>query len=228
MIKQLVILFFCITSSIFCNEALAQTLYTNKKSDLKDTLEKLHLPNNTLRFSFGDFIIPRMLHHDKPVSQFGVHFERRCYKQIYIGIGYAQWGSFINKAVKAIYEKSSVTDTTVTIGELIQMYDYKMLDVYASYKFSLFKNKHFLNAGVGASYTWGNNSYLETYTVYLFEKHITAVQKKLNHYGALANISYDYHFLKNRFVTGANIRGRFYNWSIAPQFDFGLHVGVNF
>jgi len=215
---------------MFSNDIKAQTLWAKTKSSRNDSLYKKYRFNNSIRLSLGSFHISGMQHDGGAITQIGAYYERRCYKQIHLGIGYMQWVPIFmrNQDQYVVYPKSVFTDTTVTIGELQTLNTYKMIDLYASYKLNIYNTSHAVSLGFGASYIWGSNSYLESYYVYLFEIHSTSIDKKVDYYATLLNCGYDYTLLNNRLTIGANIRGRFYHQASLTEYDYNLHVGVNF
>lgn len=106
---------------------------------------------------------------------------------------------------------------------------YNMVDLFGVYTWYLGKH-HQLHAGMGLSYNWGTNTYIEWFSKANFppDYQVFYYDRKVHYWGALTNVSYDYLFWKNRLRVGAYHRARFYMGRDRLENDFGLQAGYNF
>lgn len=219
-ILLLTVLFFlcCSAKSSFAQEA-------------NDEKPVLKLYPNTFKQFIGNFYIRESRGLGIPVTQIGLYYERKGYKNLYIGAGYMQWEAL--KIFTAAEEVQVDEDPTLPyipiIGKLESRQAYKMADGYVFYKYNLPTTRHYINVGIGISYCWGTNLYLKYY------KQGTATDREVaydwreeDYWGLMPVITYDYLLFKNRMNIGLDIKGRYYSGRPKTQYDYGVHIGVNF
>lgn len=195
--------------------------------------KQMFVYHNSIKFSFGNFYVRKSPGIELPIRQIGVYAERRLYKKLFISIGYSQWVVpwFFNNGD---YDAMGISEDPITIpynpvvGKLEYRVSYKMADGYFFYKHQIY-NKHYLNVGLGLSYCWGENVHLKYYIQASPTDAKAAYEARDVHYwGALPVLAYDYMLWKNRLSVGGDIRARYYSGRPKAQYDYGLHIGVNF
>ncbi len=202
----------------------------------KETLCKDH--NNSIQFSatkmfFPDHnnisIIKKDFFTVMNMGQLGVYFEKKIYRNWRIMAGVSEWNetSFLSehKGIAGVRGYEPIDK----VGSIITRWSYKMVDVFAMYRYNKFK-KHKIKTGLGLSYTRGANDFVDS--VYLnpgggdgilylhYEKH--------SYLGVIPCISYDYMFFRNRFAFGWDLRLRKYFGIHSSQIDYGYHLSLNF
>ncbi|HEY9178698.1 MAG TPA: hypothetical protein VIN07_13460 [Flavipsychrobacter sp.] len=203
-------------SSTYGQEALPQ------KADIRTY-------GNSVKFQFGDFYIPGTIHTGKPISQLGLYYERKLFKKFHAGIGYMQWTPIRSPSIPILSTVKPESEyEQPVVGGLEFWRKYKMLDLYLTYKYSIAGSHHLVSPNIGISYAWGIDQYLQWHYYYFFEEHSGYEWRKNSYYGLISGISYDYLLLNNRINIGIDIRGRFYPERKKAQYDYGLHIGVNF
>lgn len=188
--------------------------------------------SNTVNFLFGDFFIPETTHNGHPITQIGLSYNRRVYKNYHIGIAYLQWtphplltpGDNIKVTTIPVYPYVPV------IGRMEYRGDYKMIDLYVLYRLGISDNGgQKIDFGIGATHNWGIDGYLKSYVQgSVLDAEVIYENVKENYWGIMPFISYNYFLLKNKVCLGADVRARFYQKWPQPQIDYGLHIGVNF
>lgn len=230
-LKPISVLLFLLLSSIVIT-------YAQATDEPTENIKAKKQYNNSIKLLTGDFFTPNATRGEdiRPINQIGIYYERRIYKNLHAGFGYAQWekwNMFTRFGLKEYYTipEYKVGSYTPIIGQLDYRSDYKMLDFYGFYKYHLSGRRHYLNIGLGLSYCWGLNFYLE----YMSPPHsgindgqISFLLKNEHYYGLIPSISYDYLLLKNRLNIGLDTRARYYWYRPKPQYDISIHAGVNF
>lgn len=201
------------------------------------------IPSNSVKILFTDFYSRGTSHDRIPLSEIrctqqGLHYERRIFNDFFIGVGYTQWynlnwdnivrGDNSFPAFLSTLSQNEYQNYKPIIGRLEARFKYKMVDVYVIHKFSIKKSRHLVSPGIGASYSWGQDQYLAWHYYYGFESHGGYEYRKAHYYGFIPSLSYDYLLWKNRLNVGADIRVRYYSGRPEAQYDYGIHVGVNF
>lgn len=185
---------------------------------------------NSIKLYLGKFSVPDHRTFNSPLWQIGAGYERKVYKNWYASLGYRKWKIWSNIPIK---KSPLITEshTSLQVGALESRINYNMTDLSAFYKRAVWKQRLFITGGMGVSYCWGTNSYLEWYMVnpeppYDITGHYYT--KDVHYWGVVPQIGGDFFLIKNRLSVGADIRGRFYIDRTPAQFDFELHAGVNF
>ncbi len=204
-----------------------------------DSLKKQKEFKNSIIFSATDMFFPdhnklSMFRHWVPIffeaDQLAIYAERRVYRNWSIAAGYSAWNetSFLSEFARIHgvggYEPFD------KVGSLQQRYSYKMRDVFVCYKYNKFK-KHKIKAGLGLSYTYGINEYVDS--VYHnpsppFDGIIFLHDERHSYWGLVPLFSYDYLCLRRRVGIGADFRVRKYFGIHSTQIDYGAHVALNF
>lgn len=120
-------------------------------------------------------------------------------------------------------------------GLLVSRGNYHFFDAGMSYQYA-FSAKHKLTGNLGLSYAYGYNVYLTKMIVSPYPGHPwDEVLPELGYrgahegyWGAVAGLSYDYAFWKNRLTAGADVQFRYYEGSMPGFMNYGLHLGYNF
>lgn len=214
------------------------TVSAQKVTDTLKQQKKIY--PTSFKLLLGDFHMLNTTHNGRPVTQLGLSVNRTLYKNFGIGLAYIQWTMLrpdeltLPSGVKHIllYPRPKYPYEPV-VGQLQYRVDYKMLDVWLYYQFIMNKRKlpkHIINTGLGITHNWGYDVYVESYTVvpgYL-DGTVLLREEKAAYWGLLPSLSYSYLLLKNRLCIGVDIRARIYSGWPQPQFDYGIHFGVNF
>lgn len=186
---------------------------------------------NSIKQLFSGFYIRQSPGLGTPIDQIGFYYERKVYKNIFFGVGYAQWEAlklFTPAEEMAINENPISIPYKPVVGKLEYRSSYKMLDGYFFYKYSIGK-RHYVEIGLGITYCWGLNAHLKYYIQASPTDAKAAYEARDAHYwGILPVVSYDYMLWKNRISIGADIKARYYSDRPKAQYDYGLHIGVNF
>lgn len=121
-------------------------------------------------------------------------------------------------------------------GLLFYRGNYHFFDAGMSYQYA-FSNKHKLTGNLGLSYSYGYNVYQtkliippyyddQTWNEVIAEVAFRGVHE--GYWGAVAGLSYDYFFWKNRLSAGLDVHFRYYENSMPCFLNYGLHVGYSF
>lgn len=195
---------------------------------------KVGIPSNSVKILFTDFYSRATSYGRFPIpepgcTQQGLYYERRVINNFFVGVGYMQWYNLL----RDFSGKGTVVlilhpfDTPV-VGSLRHRIDYKMLDGYIQRKIRIKQSPHVVGLSLGMSYCWGTDVYMVSEWYYSFEPHIVNEGRRADYYGIIPGISYDYQFWKNRLGVGGDIRARYYSGRPEAQYDYGIHIGVNF
>jgi hypothetical protein len=163
-------------------------------------------------------------------DQLSINYERKVYGNWRIGIGYTTWD--MNMDLNG-YTYGGVTllgsPNSGKVGEIEFRKAYKMYDLYANYRMKHLK-KHRVAGGIGLSYTWGTNTYIDSIfsPPGSFEQVSIGHEEKAHYYGILASLRYDYIILHNRANVGADCKYRNYSGLYGYQLEYGFHLGFNF
>lgn len=165
-------------------------------------------------------------------QQFGFYYQRRVYKHIHINAGFAEWNTLT-------YKNRDINGSPIVIGsyngatqphQLQWRTFYKMMDLFVTYDYVLAK-RHKLSIGMGATYCWGKNTYVDT-VYYNPEPPFDAIMfskiEPAHYWGMMPVFCYDYMLFNNRAAIGIDLRCRKYFGLYSSQVDYGIHVGVNF
>ncbi|MBL7719823.1 MAG: hypothetical protein JNL72_13365 [Flavipsychrobacter sp.] len=186
-----------------------------------------------------------------PIAQAGLTYTRKIKGNFFVGVTYQQWTNWDRGAQHRLYGFEvpepayySLQDGSmarellkdkpnfnghIRVGELITRRGYKMLDISAYYRI-VAGPRHIVMARFGISYAAGNGEYLEGFYVSSTTGIIRPVLERRLHrfWGIVPGLSYDYRIFRGAFSVGADFRARYYlQWSSA-QYDYGVHVGINF
>jgi hypothetical protein len=164
-------------------------------------------------------------------DQFSAGYERKVYKNWRLGLGYTTW-NMVPQLIQYAYPGGAQVFSGPgynNVGALEHRRAYKMYDAYAAYKLNGFK-KHKVTAGLGASYSWGLNTYIDSIFVdpTNYEARIITHETNYSYYGLLASLRYDYVTLRNRVNAGFDFKYRKYFGLYACQLDYGVHITFNF
>lgn len=158
----------------------------------------------------------------------GVSAERKLSKNFSASLGYFQW----SRSAGWRFKEEMVEDPNARVGrgDLIARIGYAMLDLSAIYDINIHKRRHLLKAGGGLSYTWGENRNVAKDQQWSFYHGWVGPNDihRVNYWGLVPQVSYEFLFLKNRMNVGMDVRGRFYIHVPKHQYDIGIHAGVNF
>lgn len=186
--------------------------------------------DNTFKLHTSAFYIADRMTAYNPLNQLGVSYERRAYQRFFVSIGYHQWQRWQNNKYVGQYEVEEPYWAYIkpVKGTFLARRAYKMADMSILYRHGLPK-KHTISGGLGVSYCWGENEYVDR----LFENQpldqvVYTSFKKVGYWGIVPQLTYDYALLNNHLTVGADIRNRFYVHRTPVQLDYGVHVGVNF
>jgi hypothetical protein len=186
--------------------------------------------SNSVKLSTNAFYIKDRVHTGSNLfNQLGISYERKLYRNIYAQVNYSQWKHWGSEALgkKNGYEVRELGYQQLVKGSLRSRLDYRMVDLSVGYNYSL-TGKDQLSAKIGASYCWGTNQYLRDFWVNPDQDIVIFQSTKEEYYwGTVPQLSYDRLFLKGRINVGVDIKGRYYAHR-TPQYDLGIHIGVNF
>lgn len=184
--------------------------------------------NNSVKLHTASFSIPKFKLGDI-AALVGGSYERRLSRNFSASLGYFQWRRYIRGGFKTEIAEYPY-DRHVSRGDIVSRTGYAMVDMSAFYNCNIYKQKHFLKAGTGVSYTWGWNRFVGEQQQYSFFHGWVGPYEieKVGYWGVVPQLSYDYVFLKNRMNIGADVRGRYYLHVPNHQYDIGIHAGVNF
>jgi len=203
----------------------------NVKGKTDSTQQKLD-KNNSIIISVSNFSFPKILRFRLGISrnlfdQCGIYYERRIYKQFKATIGYSEWNTLIHEGARPFVPGYI---GLMTIGSFQYRQHYKMADIFLSYKYRKCI-RHSIDVGIGASYYWGLNTYIDT-IFYNPDPPYDAIEysksRKENYWGIVPFVKYDYLLWKNRIGLGADIRLRKYFGLNSAQIDYGIHLSLNF
>lgn len=193
---------------------------------------------NTIKLSFGDYYIRNTQHYRNPFAQIGVAYERKVYKRLFANISYTQWNMLWKgqQMPKSYYARLSEENTPEVslwnyhpkIGAVSYRRDYQMIDISGFYKLQIKNSSHFISVGVGASYNWGVNTYLQSYSEIGDNNPMTYYDAPVTYWGGISSLSYEYRFLKDRFSAGFSYKCRYYPNRIKLQHEYLFSLGVNF
>lgn len=186
------------------------------------------LYNNSVRLNFGAFILPGVI-STIPGNQIGITCDRKVFKSLYFSASYQQWQRWADRKFVGQYivEEPDYL-RNISKGKLVWRKYYKMLDASVLYK-RQFKKQNIISGGLGVSYCWGRNVYIDNYVLNPpLEILYDTYAKDVHYWGIVPQLSYDYLFLKSRLCAGVDIRARYYTHRAPAQYDYGVHVGVHF
>lgn len=226
--KQLRHLFFTVLLVLSCIQLKAQKQEDNAATSRYNNYIQLELSN--IRANNWGFTSNFPL-----LKQIGISFNKRVYKGIHLGLGFSKWSRFgaIPNASNTRYATMLYIPhffhTNIPPGSITEMANYKMIDLYALYKFQLTKRQS-LNIGGGAFYATGLTSYIDY--IYINPEPGDAERafytEKVDYWGAMPQIAYNYTFFNGRLNVGMHLRLRFYqDLNYTPR-DHGIQVGFNF
>lgn len=190
-----------------------------------------------LQLTLGQFYVPQAKEeHFMPklknldVRQIGASYTHRFDKNWALRGAYTQWFRFLN--LQSGFEKTgngyyNKLDFPYAIGDVLNRYDYKMIDLSAIYRKPI-ALRHEIYAAAGVSYAWGR--YIEItkrhnepgYPDWIFESET----KKAQHLGLMAELGYNY-LLKNRINIGVSEAIRAYH-ALPIQLYFNINFGYSF
>lgn len=120
-------------------------------------------------------------------------------------------------------------------GILIFRGNYHFFDAGLGYQYSL-SGKHKLTGNLGLSYAYGYNFYLtkmiispypgEPWSEVIPESAYRSAHE--GYWGAVAGLSYNYVFWKDRLSAGADIHFRYYERNMPFFMNYGMHMSYNF
>lgn len=206
------------------------------KSDSADYYRK-----NTIALSFAYTDFPRI---EKLFSftytfasahiadQFGVYYYRTIHTNLRVIAGYSAWNT-IPILAKNVYGQGGVLEIqgkphNYEKGSLIYYSRLNMCDAGLMYRYNRF-DKHKIDFGIGASYGWSLNSYVDTLiTGAPWEGFLYDYKDKQQYIGIFGIINYDYLFFRNILSAGAGLKYRKYSGFYSPQIDYDFHFSFNF
>lgn len=158
---------------------------------------------------------------------FGIGYEHKVYRNVNIGAGYYVWKQFspwfndvsVNcepQAIVAGHER----------GVVQRLNKYKMFDVFG--KYFLNRGHHQIDAGIGFSYTWGDNTVIDSIFSYPGHDVVISHNESANYGGVFVLIGYHYYFLHNRLSIGYEINWRNYFGIYSPFLQNGLSARFRF
>lgn len=186
--------------------------------------------SNTIKAASNAFYMKDRYTPRAPFSQMGGFYERRVYRNWWVGAGYMKWKSWGRESAnKLLY----VREPFYAHGHnhyISRRINYKMVDLYGLYKLHL-QDKQIVNFGLGVSYCEGLNRYIEDIVVNpedSLDAIIYGSAKTENDIAVLPSVGYSYLLFKNRVDVGLDVKCRYYFRSFPTQFDYGFHIGFNF
>ena len=160
-------------------------------------------------------------------EQLSVYYQRRIYRNWNAAIGYNAWNEtgFLNliKGIHGVFTEEPIDK----VGALTARYSYKMVDVIAFYKFNKFR-KHKINLGLGPSFAFGVNEYIDSVSLQGYEGIIYTHGEHRQYFGVMPTLGYDYLCFKKKVSIGLDFRYRHYFGLKHDQGEYGFHVGYNF
>lgn len=176
---------------------------------------------------------------DYIANQFGVNVEHKVNERLRINIGFNTWNTnaYLNRRADwsdpeeiHLYDyrfprgQKNIDD----VGALRFRYGYKMIDIAVSRRWEHFR-KHKFTGGLGLSFTWGTNYYLDhIYFDNNINDYIYRMHTEVHGYGGvIVPLRYDYLFAKNRMSIGLQTTARKYLGLYSVQVDYGMHVSIN-
>ena len=178
--------------------------------------QKLH--SNSVKLMSAGFHISGRQTISFLSAQLGAAYERRIFKNFFAGISLHRWEHNVPEPFNA---------ANMLTG-LMQRNRYKMIDVSILYKHQFSNSNHVVAVGIGPSYCWGTNHHHNNKSYYPKMDVFNVKTYAVSYYGIVPQISYDYNFLCNRLNAGVDLRARYYTGRAPGQYDYGVHVGVNF
>lgn len=179
----------------------------------------------------GSFYIPGRAHGWSTFRQAGATYERTVNKEWCLSLGYHQWIAPDDGLNGASVEEPVFTQYyNIPVGALRAQVGHKMIDLLPAYRLVLSRHD-ILKAGVGASYCWGLNAYVNWFSRnpnFPYDYQMTTELRKVSYWGAVTRLSYDHLFFKGVLAIGVGIGARYYPGKPAVQYDYGLHIGFNF
>lgn len=186
--------------------------------------------SNTIKAESNAFYMKDRYTPRAPFSQMGGFYERRVYKNWWLGVGYMKWKSWGRESAnKLLYVREPFYGHGYS-DSLTRRINYKMVDLYGFYKLQL-RSKQIVNLGLGVSYCEGLNEYIEDIVVNpedSLDAIIYSSTKTENDIAVLPSVGYSYLLFKNRVDVGIDVKCRYYFRSFPTQFDYGFHIGFNF
>lgn len=162
----------------------------------------------------------------------GANYERRVYRNWFLGVGYMQWKDLFHVAYTDRFIINVEKQKIPEVGDLQYRLNYKMADAYALYKWKVYRNdRHFINIGIGASYCWGHNELVSAYWINWEpprDEVTYLVAEEIKYWGIIPSVGYDFLFARRRLNIGPDIRARFYSGRSPAEYNINLHFGVNF
>lgn len=226
--KQLRHQFLTILLLVSCIQLKAQKQESNSATSRYNNNIQLELAN-ILAKNWG------FMSYFPVLNQIGISYNKRIYKGIHLGLGFSKWSKFgstssaSNTRYATMLYGPNFGNIDIPPGSITEMANYKMVDLYAFYKFQLTKRQS-LNIGGGAFYATGLTSYIDY--IYINPEPGDAVRafytEKVDYWGAMPQIAYNYTFFNGRLNVGMHLRLRFYqDLNYTPR-DHGIQVGFNF
>lgn len=165
-------------------------------------------------------------------NKIGINYKRKISLKTAIQIGYGQWNNMPWYKLNDKFTTEFAVlpyHNTVKPGNIEIMRAYKSLDILVSHKlFS--QSKHYVDAGLGLSYTWGINTVIDSITVFpgYHDALIFVHDEPASYYGGVVFVCYNYQCFNNRLALGADLRYRQYRKYLFNALEYGFHIGYNF
>lgn len=115
-------------------------------------------------------------------------------------------------------------------GHLVQMANYYFFDIGGSYTYAI-NQRNKLSAHLALSNAYGTNMYLYSEVYYHTGNetlHAHFGNKKADYWGAVAGLSYDYYFWRERMNVGATVNFRYYEKDMPFFVNYGPLIGFSF
>lgn len=161
--------------------------------------------------------------------QKGFTYERKIYKNWYVGLSYAKWRTDDRATVMVCEVKAPFLPQN--LGKMEWRLRYQFCDLTALYKLNILAQRHFLTAGIGVSYAEGVNNYMTSYIQFPppgWDAEIGYTSHEKHYWGITPTISYDHIFFHDRLIAGFSFKARIYQGLNDKQYDVAAHFGINF
>lgn len=226
MIRNYILITFILAFSVSCH---AQDSTHSKKNKNY---------NNRIKQFIGNFYTFDTRTYSYLVKQVGFYYERKVHRNVFLGVGYAQWHippllyynslNTLDRLPVNVHEQRIQHFPEMAFGDLVSRYDYKMLDGYFFYKKTI-QNRHSIDIGAGVSYCWGYNAYLKYfYQRTLSDATFDLESRAVHYWGFIPALSYNYLLFNNRMNIGVDLKVRTYSNRPKAQYDYGINIGFNF
>lgn len=217
------------------NTAFSQTDTSKKKtiSDYRCSFLFAGTYHVFLKLShpFSDFPFSLSPFDENFADQWEGRFNCRISRNIQLGVGYATWNTvpaLITRTYPTGQEiPGSSGNDTLKKGLLLTRRAYKMIDLYGMYTVKTTKRAE-VNLGIGLSYAWGINNYVDTLYRYLHDVYIEGHDQVDHYWGIVPMASYNYFLWHYRVAVGCDLRWRKYFGFYSSQIDYGYHIIINF